>query len=536
MATLYDQFGRPIDLSALREEQATANLTGVRQTVSPDPSSNLTPGRLAQLLLAAEMDSPADYLALAERMEEKDWHYRSVLGTRKRQVSQLEVTVTPASDDKNDIANSEIIQDFVDRNILQTELFDLLDAVGKGFAVGEIKWDMSERDWRPVSIDWVDPRWIVFDTPDRRTPRLLSDTGQGEDLAAFKFVRHFSSGKSGLPIRAGLARPAAWAYLFKNFDLKGWVEFAEIYGQPLRVGKFGPGATEEEKKTLLRAVANIGRDAAAIIPQSMLLEFVEAGGGAGTKGADVYEKLAKYLDQSLSKLVLGQTATTDAIAGGHAVGQEHNDVRGDIERADANELEATLQRDVIKPLIDLNRGPQKRYPKISIGRAEETDIAGLSDALAKLVPLGLRVSETEIRGKMGLKEPENDLDVLGARRPAPDTPPSKSRMPDPTLPREDLSQDHTAHHSQGDEHDLADRLTTLVESAAAPALTELIDQVKLQMEDASDLHDLASRILTVYPDLDMTALAAAMRDGMLAADLAGRAEIDALVGSLAEGM
>ena len=31
-------------------------------------------------------------------------------------------------------------------------------------------------------------------------------------------------------------------YLLKNYHLKDWVSFAEIYGLPLRLGKYAPGA------------------------------------------------------------------------------------------------------------------------------------------------------------------------------------------------------------------------------------------------------------------------------------------------------
>ncbi len=530
--TILDQYGRPVDLSALHEEQAGVSLSGVRRPESQDPSTGLTPGRLAQLLRAAEQNLPADYLALAERMEEKELQYLTVLGTRKRQVSQLEITVTPADDSAEALRDQELIQEFVERNVLQGELFDMLDAVGKGFSVLEIDWDMSERQWRPNSLDWVDQRWITFDTPDRKTPRLIGDGGQGEDLIPYKFVYHVSKCKSGLPIRGGLARPVAWAYLFKNFDIKGWVEFAEIYGQPLRVGKYGPQASEDEKRTLLRAVANIGRDAAAIIPQSMLMEFVEAGGGGGTKGADLYEKLANYLDRSISKAVLGQTATTDAIAGGHAVGKEHNDVRGDIERADANELEATLMRDIVIPMVTLNHGARINYPRIHIGRAEETDISSLSEALSKLVPIGLRVSASEILGKLGLQEPEDEDDVLGAHKP--DEPNSDAPTPKPG------EEDNAAEPAEGEmgaddqeeqtlargPADLADRLTAMLDQAAAGALDQTVDQLRAAVDGAPSLQALLEQILLVYPEMDPASLAEIMRAGLVASNLAGRIEAD----------
>jgi len=536
MAQLLDQFGNPVSSKDLRREIAAPSLTGVRQTISEHPSVGLTPARLAAILRHAEDTYPSEYLALAEDMEEKEWHYMSVLGTRKRQVSQLEITVEPASDSADDQRNAELVQEFIDRGTLQDELFDILDAIGKGFSVTEILWDMSERDWRPVELRWRDPRWFIFDTPDRDTPRLRDDSGQGMDLAPFKFIVHKGKAKSGLAIRGGLARGASWAYLFKNFNVKAWVEFAEIFGQPLRVGKYEPGASSKDLNVLLNAVASIGRDAAAILPQNMLIEFIEAQKGGSTGGADVYHKLAQYLDHQISKMVLGQTATTDAIAGGHAVGQEHNDVRGDIERADANQLEAVLARDIVRPLIDLNHGPQEAYPTVHIGRAEETDITKMSDALAKLVPIGLEVSVAEVRGKLGLEEPKKGDKILGA----PPAAGGQDEDEDPPEPPDD-DPDHGVEEEEDDADppappqtaaarrvmakDADDVLADRLDQSAAAAMGRMIDGVRAIVDKAESFEEIAQRLLKDSPDLSEDGLQEQLQLAMTVAEMSGRSDI-----------
>ena len=39
-------------------------------------------------------------------------------------------------------------------------------------------------------------------------------------------------------------RIVSWMYLFKNYTVKDWVSFCEVYGMPLRIGKYDPGASE----------------------------------------------------------------------------------------------------------------------------------------------------------------------------------------------------------------------------------------------------------------------------------------------------
>ena len=48
--------------------------------------------------------------------------------------------------------------------------------------------------------------------------------------------------------------------------LVDWVSFAEVYGLPLRLGKYAPGASEADKVALMQALIQIGADAAGINP------------------------------------------------------------------------------------------------------------------------------------------------------------------------------------------------------------------------------------------------------------------------------
>ena len=415
MATLLDPYGRPIQKQAMKAEQAGPTLRGVRQPAGNHQAPGLTPAKLARILRTSIDGDPEAYLELAEDMEERNEHYAGVLGVRKRQVSGLEITVEAASDSTEDVADADLVRDVITRDGFEDELFDILDAIGKGFSATEIMWDTSEGQWTIDGLKWRDPRWFRFAPEDLDTLKLRG-IGGDEDIWANKWIVHRAKVKSGLTVRGGLARSAAWAFLFKTFTLKDWAVFCEAYGQPLRVGAYGPDATPEEKDKLLAAVANIGSDFAAIIPESMKIEFIKA---EISGSIELYERRADWLDRQVSKLVLGQTGTTDAQAGGYAVGKVHDGVRDDIERADAKQLAATLNRDLVKPLVSVNRGPRKKYPKICIGRPDEVDLDKLVGNVVKLVPMGLKVGMSTMRDKIGLPEPDKDEELLVAPRQAP---------------------------------------------------------------------------------------------------------------------
>jgi phage gp29-like protein len=426
---LLDQFGRPIDVATLTRQVSAPTITGVRAPTGGHPADGLRPERLAAILRAAETGDTVAYLELAEQMEEKDLHYLGVLGTRKRAVAQLEATVEAAGTSARAVRDADLIRDWLTRDTLQDELFDMLDALGKGFSYIESVWATTERQWMIDRLVRVDPRHVDFNRTDMESARLLGDDGLPMVHDPLKFMLVTMKAKSGLPIRSGLARPVSWMWMFKNFAVKDWLAFADVYGLPFRVGKYGPDATPENRTVLLRAVREIGSDAAAIIPKSMEIEFITAASGSGGDG--LFAGMADFFDRQVSKGVLGQTATTDADTGGLGSGKEHGEVRQDIRDADAAQIAAPINRWLVRPLIDFNHGPPEdgRYPRVSLGRAESWDAPRMMPAVRMFVEIGGRVSQAEIRDKLGLSDPAPDEPLL-----APSQPPAESLLGTPAEP------------------------------------------------------------------------------------------------------
>ncbi len=113
----------------------------------------------------------------------------------------------------------------------------------KGISFTEILWDHSELQAWPKALVRRDPRWFGFDQRDLETPMLRNATGQLEPLPAPHFIVAQIAAKSGLPLRSGIARVAAWAWMFKAFTQRDWTIFTQTYAQPIRLGKYHSGAT-----------------------------------------------------------------------------------------------------------------------------------------------------------------------------------------------------------------------------------------------------------------------------------------------------
>lgn len=533
--SLVDQFGRPVERAALTREVAAATLGGVRSPIGGYAADGLNPLRLASILRAADAGDALRYLELAETIEERDAHYLGVLGTRRRSVSQIEISVEPGSEDAEDESIAQMVRDWLKRDELTDEIFNILDCIGKGYSATEIIWDTSEGQWMPARLEWRDPRWFRFARQDLTSPMMLADDGQEQPLLPFKFIFATIKAKSGLPLRSGLARVAMWGYLFKAFTLRDWAIFSQTYGQPVRVGKFDASATAEDKATLFRAVANIAGDCAAIIPASMEIEFIESGNVGAA--ADLYEKRADWLDKQISKAVLGQTSTTDAEVGGLGSGKEHREVQKDIETADARALAAILNRDLIRPWVQLNHGPRKVYPRLVIARPEQEDLKAFAEAVGPLIDRGLEVEQATVLGRFGLPEAKSGAKLLrpqGAAAPVTEPPPPNSkikRVSGEIKRGEAVPGMVTAAQAEGplaaisDGPAPADLLADRLAAEAAPAMAAILRQIEAMVAAAGSLPELAEMIRAGFPDLDATALTDALAQALTVGHLAGRAGV-----------
>ncbi|SIP95933.1 DUF935 domain-containing protein [Bosea sp. TND4EK4] len=517
--------GVPIDYEDLfGPPKAGPTLTGVRSPISGHPADGLTPSRLASIHRAAATGNALAWLELAEDIEERDPHYMSVLGTRRRAIAQLPINVEAASDDTEHVRHKDFLVEWLKEGVLELALFDMLDAIGKGFSVMETDWESTPEAVLPRCFDYRPQRWFDFDLTDGETV-VLAEGVTREPLSPHKFIVHRHKAKSGLTIRSGLARVASWSWMYKAFTSKDWAIFTQNYGMPTRVGKFDRAASDADKEVLWRAVANIAGDCAAIIPKEMEIEFVSVEKGTGTPG-QLYERRADWLDRQISKLVLGQTTTTDAVSGGHAVAQEHRLVQEDLERADAKLLSASLTRQLVPLIIALNFGPQAKYPRLNIGRPDEVPLNDVVNAVEKLGRLGLRVEASELRDRLGFSEPAPDAEVIGGLPPAP-KPETQKPAAIPFVPGKPSPLEQLRHivsrHASAPEPDLVEKLTEQLAQDAAGAMAGLTAEIRAAFDAATDMQDLAQRLALMQ--LDPKALAEAMGRGLALAHMAGRAAL-----------
>lgn len=128
----------------------------------------------------------------------------------------------------------------------------------------------------------------------------------------------------------GLLLKCAPYVLWKRGDIGDWATFAEVFGAPLRKGKF-PLGDDQSKRELEEAMNEAGSANSVIMPNTCDIDFVQ--NSTSTSGKGVHESFADFLNNEMSKIILGNTMTTDA-QGGNYKGEVHQDSEDGIFDAD----------------------------------------------------------------------------------------------------------------------------------------------------------------------------------------------------------
>jgi phage gp29-like protein len=524
MATLLDANGQPIERAVLTEPQ-TSRVAMLQQQWIQGQASGITPARAAHILREADNGDLLAQHQLFDDMMDRDSHLAGEFGKRTGALLGLDWSIEPPSspslqERKAAAWCEEILRDVVDD--LEDMLTAMMEGVGHGFSFIEQEWRQLGSERIPV---W-NPRpqtWFQLDHS-RRELRLRDGSGDGAELWPFGWVRHQPGKvKTGYLGRAGLLRPLIWPWMYRAYALSDFAEYLETYGLPFIVGKYFSSATQEEKSSLMRAVTALGHDARAIMPQDMALEIQKiTGGGDSTPHLAMME----WAEKAISKLILGATLTTqaDGKTSTNALGNVHNDVRHDILHADVRQVEATLTRDVIYPMIAINRGNVdglRRCPRIRFDTGEAEDLKTYADSLPVLAQNGARIPLSWVHEKLRIPEAADDEPIFGAvAAPTPPVPPTDQAATGAAALNQQIQTTAVT-----EDPTPVTQLTDTMASQTKPAMAVLMAQVTNLVDSATSLEGLRDSLLRAYADLPSDELRAVMSAGFAVADLSGRFDV-----------
>ncbi len=512
---LVDRFGR--EIKSNKPILETITVQTIRDRYSTYPSYGLTPQRLARIFKEADQGDIVRQAELFEEMEEKDTHLGGCLQTRRLAVAGLEWEIIPTSSSTEDVKIAEAAKEMIEYiENWEDAILDMLDAVGKGFSVCEIIYEVAENKIWIKELKWVHQKRFTFNSPDAllEVPRLLTDDAPvwGEELIPNKFIIHKSKARSGTTARGGLLRPCAYMYLFKNYDIKDWLIFNELFSVPMRVGKYQQGATPEEIDKLKEAVFNLAVDAAAVISDSTIIELLEA--KSTSNNADTFLKFAEFCDKAISKAVLGHTGSAEGTPGKLGHEEQARLIRQDLLESDAKALQKTIKFQLLAPWVRFNYGPDKGVPQFKFHFESPEDIEKVAKVYGILVKdVGYdRIGIKHIQERFGIPEPKAGEETIGQSR--------ITQANTATMINTSAKADNTI--------DIFRKLfpdQIAVDDIKIPnpgQLDPIIEQIIILIKNGNTYDEILADIVTAYPSLDMTKIEQAIQKAIFINEVWGR--------------
>lgn len=398
---------------------------------------NLRPQDVSRIIIEADSGYIWQLMDLGNEARQKDCHLHGVLFTRETTLASLPWQIAPyAKPGKKAVAKDRDVGDWVEDRLLSIKgspsvelgapdtlasFRGLLAHMGGapffGFAPSEVAWAKDDGDLVPVGFSLLQQRRFLYRQSDGRL--CWWDNGMTQEVDVMKefppgkFIVHRPRTNGDIPCREGLIRPLMWAALFRNWDIRDWLALGELAWKPYRTGTYSRDATPNDIDNLIDALRKVSTSGTAAFPETTKF-MVEWPKHSVSSGQSMHGELAAFFGSEMSKCVLGQTLTTEAgQKGARALGEVHDEIRKDIAESDAIQAAATIQSQLIAPMVRLNFGPNTKAPKFSFVTDQIADIAQFGDGVLNLRKASVKIPAKWVRDRVGMPQPDQDDEILG---------------------------------------------------------------------------------------------------------------------------
>ena len=352
---------------------------------------------------------------------ERDPHILAVSRTLKMATASLPTRVLPFDDSGKDgkvSTRSQAIADFVQDTLdglpnFTQDKMELLDAIGKGFAISEIIWDIGT-ETRIKDIMNRPQRRIQFDAATRQPKlRSIDNPYMGNPLPDRKFIVHRDATKYENPFGDAIDQSVYWMWLFKKTVIKLWMAHLEVGVAPIPYIKHPRNANKQLKDEALAIAKTIRSGAYGRLPDNFELLFAEAKNAQATGAA--YDVFLELCNAEITKAWLGQVLTTEGSgkggAGSKALGEVHSDVLAVRIQYSANALACTLNSTLVPWLVDANFHDVEGYPLITFQTEDPVDRQAEATIIKTLSDAGYKADRQYIEDTIGitLAEEEEEL-------------------------------------------------------------------------------------------------------------------------------
>jgi len=341
----------------------------------------------------------------------RDGHAGSVLRKRRQAVVAREWTVDAASDAPADQLAAQLLRATLKRIRFDRACQGLLGAVLTGMAVAEVLWEAAEltledgtrRRWIvPADIRVRNPRRFDFAASDGSLRLMTWDAPiEGIPVPERKFIlARFWAEENEDPHGRGLGHDLFWPVFFKRNAIALWNALIERFGLPFVYAEYPPGTPKPDRDLLSATLQDLARGAGLVVPQGTLIKFLEAGAGSAGSGS-LHGDLVAAMNAEISKIVLGETLTTEmGKNGARAASETHDEVRQELADQDAGLLSAELNATLATWITEVNL-PGAQPPTIWRRAPEAPDLVALAKLDESLFKVGYEPTEQLVEERYG---------------------------------------------------------------------------------------------------------------------------------------
>lgn len=507
---------------------ATGAVIGSRPHQNPAWAHGYTPESVARILEQAERGDEhavAEFFALADKVIEREMHTAGVINGLVLAIAGLPHKAVPpksagAAKRAQKIAD-EVAEWMQPSGALRLAAPGLISqGITHGIGGAAVKWQTSATAWTIADFVQKPAHHFTFDRVDGCTPLLRNEVaGQPakplEPGLSFAFTPRRNA---ALQVKNGLAWILCWAYVIKSIVLADELVFVETFGQPLVKATYGRGASPDDISMLQRAVSNIRSTFRAVVRDDLDINFEEI----ARSNTDIYEKVCRYFDELISKVVWASTLTTDAGSNGtYALGKVHAEGKYDVVRSYAHQWAASLQV-LVNAYVVWNYGPDAPIPQVVVDVEEAEDLVAKSQVVKNLADAGVPLVASEIREAFGFREPQEGDELIGGAPAAPETAPAAGQ--EPAGAAQNARQGvgcpvHSANAVTARDaiDDLADQMLADWEVVSA----DIDAQLAAAAANTSDIAAMRSAVVAAVESLDVDALAVLLARSRTKTRLAG---------------
>ncbi len=329
--------------------------------------------------------------------------------TRKRAVLSKPWDIDPNGADDNIV---QFCKDCI-RNITnwRQDVGEMLDAIVKGYSVGEIMWESRSGRWMPREIRSRNPKDYVFGINNELRLLTKAQPVEGEEVPVNKFIRFTHDQQHEDPYGRSILQACYWPYYFKTNNWKFWALAVQRLGMPIIVATVRGNLKPDDKNNLDKFLASLQTQSWFRRPEGVELDTLEPKRSAS---ADWYSPFMEYSDRMSTYVILGQILSTQVTdVGARSLGEVHNQVRGEITETDAGELDAVISEQLFKACIQLNfagyTGPIPLYKTKASSGENLTERVKVDQTLQQM---GYEIPIDYITKTYGVPRPEAGQEVL----------------------------------------------------------------------------------------------------------------------------